>query len=286
MKQNSIKQLLMSSNYFVLNKQLVKRLGIETAFLFSVLVEADSTLADEEGWFYQTGDTIEELTGLSRYKQDASIKKLSNLGILIQKNMGVPCKRYFKIDYDIFEKFLFSDDFKTSFQKNKKLDSKEIETQFSKNLKTSSQNSLKNKEININKLDKEISSSADETTQQQLDEKSIEFRKNITELKNIIINSTGENPVTVDMVFKPVIYSKIIIQLLEKIKASKFLMGQKETKPKLHTFIRQDRINEILAGFYDDYKKEKNIIVTTEQDLKNQAKREKEQKEFEKILGL
>lgn len=134
-------------------------------------------------------------------------------------------------------------------------------------------------------IDSSISSSADETTQ-QLDEKSIEFRKNITELKNIIINSTGENPVTVDMVFKPVIYSKIIIQLLEKIKASKFLMGQKETKPKLHTFIRQDRINEILAGFYDDYKKEKNIIVTTEQDLKNQAKREKEQKEFEKILGL
>lgn len=135
------------------------------------------------------------------------------------------------------------------------------------------------------------SSSVVESTQpQQLEEKAINFRNDITELKDIIIKATGENPITVDMVFKPVMYREVIKPLLAKIKSSKFLMGEKETKPKLYTFIRQDRINEILAGIYDDFKTEKTKYkgakVVTVEDLEEKAKREKEQEEFEKMLGL
>ena len=60
--------------------------------------------------------------------------------------------------------------------------------------------------------------------------------------------------------------------------------------PKLYTFIRQDRVNEILAGMYDDFKtektKHKGAEVVTVEDLKEKAKRDKEQEEFEKMLGL
>lgn len=135
----SIKQLLKSNSFFVLNKQLVKVLGIETAFLLSVLSEAEEQLADDEGWFYQTSSTIEEITGLSNHKQTVAIEKLIKLEILEQKNMGVPCKRYFKI----------------SFEKIKNLVFKNFENRTSKNLKTSLQKISNNKEHNIKNLDKE-----------------------------------------------------------------------------------------------------------------------------------
>lgn len=93
-----IKELLMSSSYWTLNKRVVKTLGIETAFFLTNLVEADKLLADDEGWFYQTIETIEKLTTLSRRKQDIAIKQLTEIGVLIQKNKGIPMKRYFKLN--------------------------------------------------------------------------------------------------------------------------------------------------------------------------------------------
>lgn len=135
----SIKQLLKSNSFFVLNKQLVKVLGIETAFLLSVLSEAEEQLADDEGWFYQTSSTIEEITGLSNHKQTVAIEKLIKLEILEQKNMGVPCKRYFKISFEKIENLVF----------------KNFENCTSKNLKTSFQKISNNKEHNIKNLDKE-----------------------------------------------------------------------------------------------------------------------------------
>lgn len=158
-------------------------------------------------------------------------------------------------------------------------------TEFTGTSKQSLHNNIYNKlDNNINN---NTSSSVDESTQPQLDEKSIEFRNDITELRDIIIKATGENPQTVDMVFKPIMYREIIKALLTKIKSSKFLMGEKETKPKLYTFVRQDRVNEILAGLYDDFtQKKKTTKIIPIEDLKDKAKREKEQEEFERMLGL
>lgn len=151
MEKNSIKQLLMTSNFYVLNKQLVKSLGIETAFFLTTLVEADETLVDDEGWFYQTSKTLEEITGLSNHKQTKCIEQLISLGILLQENKGVPMKRYFKLNYDQILKFLNTRIEKTSNQELKKVESKSL-----KNLKTSFQKNSMNKEYSINNLDKEL----------------------------------------------------------------------------------------------------------------------------------
>lgn len=285
MERNSIKRLLMTSNYYVLNKTLVKNLGIETAFFLTTLVEADEMLADEEGWFYQTAPLLEEMTGLSNHKQSKCIEQLISLGILLQENKGMPMKRYFKLNY---EQILNS--LNTSLEKISKQDFKKVKSKDLKKLKPCFQKISNNKEININNLDKELSSGIDESTQPQLDEKSIEFKNDVTELRDLIIQATGESPATVDMVFKPVMYREIIKSLLSKIKSSKFLMGEKEIKPRLHTFIRQDRVNEILAGMYDDFKREKSrykeVEIVTVEDLQEKAKMDKEQEEFERMLGL
>ena len=132
MQEKTFKQLLMSSNYYTLNKQIVKELGIESAFLLTILIEASDGLADNEGWFYQTIEKIGELTGLGRHKQDKIIKELIDLKILEQKNKGVPCKRYFKVNYEMIENLVFQ------------------------NQQSSLSQNGNNKEHNINNINKEL----------------------------------------------------------------------------------------------------------------------------------
>ena len=139
----SIKKMLLSSNYWILNKDIVKELGWDVAGMLSVLVEADNMFDDE--WFFQTSETIEELTGTTTHIQSKCIKELKKRGMLEQKNKGIPMKRYFKLNYEEIQKQVF---------KNfKNCNSKILETSFSK--------IEKNKESIINKLDKETNINID-----------------------------------------------------------------------------------------------------------------------------
>lgn len=258
MERNSIKQLLMSSNYFILNKQLVKALGIETAFLLSALVEADDQLADEEGWFYQTSKTIEDITGLSNYKQSLGIEKLIDLGILEQINKGIPMKRYFKISYEKIQKLLF----------------KKFENCTSKNLKSSSQKISKNKELNINNIDKKLRDKEikkDDDNINNLDGIDQEVKevkedkkesspkgssspfdiKTFKEIKDIVSKSTGVDRFRIDNIMTPSNFRDIDLRLLlQKIKVSDFLQGKSDKKPSINHFSVKNMIERILADAY------------------------------------
>lgn len=96
-RANLVKEILKSSGYWVLNKSIVKEYGIECALLLSVFDEAEAMMGDNEGWFCQTAETIEELTGLSRFKQDKIIAKLEQQGIVQKEVRGVPARRHFKL---------------------------------------------------------------------------------------------------------------------------------------------------------------------------------------------
>ena len=100
MKKHLSKQIILSGNYWVLNKTVMKELGLETAVILSVFADAEEMLGDKEGWFFQTIETIEEITTLSRHKQNIAIKSLKDLGVLEQQNKGQPMKRYFRINYN------------------------------------------------------------------------------------------------------------------------------------------------------------------------------------------
>ena len=101
------KQLAMSSAYWVLNKIMVQIFGIESAMLLSNFTEAESMFLDgEDGWFYQTSETVEKLTTLSRHKQNKCIQILIDAGVLHQQNKGMPMKRYFRLDYDVLATLL------------------------------------------------------------------------------------------------------------------------------------------------------------------------------------
>lgn len=155
MQERTFKQLLMSSNYYTLNKQIVKTLGIEPAFLLTILIEASDGLADDKGWFYQTIETLEELTGLSRHKQNKIIQDLVEAKILIQENRGTPCRRYFKISFQEIENLVFKKT-ETSLLKINKLDCKNLTNYSVKNSQTSLSKINNNKEHNINNINKEL----------------------------------------------------------------------------------------------------------------------------------
>ena len=155
MQEKTFKQLLMSSNYYTLNKQIVKELGIESAFLLTILIEASDGLADNEGWFYQTIEKIGELTGIGRHKQDKIIKELIELKILEQKNKGVPCKRYFKVNYEMIENLVFQNQ-QSSLSENGKLDCQKKTNYSAENSQSSLSENGNNKEYIINNLNKEL----------------------------------------------------------------------------------------------------------------------------------
>lgn len=90
-----------------------------------------------------------------------------------------------------------------------------------------------------------------ETKPMQVEEKE-QLRAKINEYKDLIAKATGEGRLNIDLVLKPHVYMKNLDKLLEKIKASKFLLGEKEQKPSLRIFAY--KTNEIIAGMYDDFK--------------------------------
>lgn len=146
-----VKQLLTSSNYWTLNKTVVKMFGIETAFLLTNLAEAETMMSGKDGWFYQTSETLEKITTLSRYKQDKGIEQLEEAGILQKDVRGIPAKRYFKLDYKVLSNKIVSN-LQTSSKENDKLECKKLATN----------KELSNKELITKESTKEILSSSKE----------------------------------------------------------------------------------------------------------------------------
>lgn len=142
-----IKHFLLSKNFWVLNKHLVKTLGIETAFLLSVFADADETLSDSEGWFYQTVETIESITTLNRYKQDLAIDILIEKGVLEKTHKGMPRKRYFRID---------SERLACLFVEGQRYSQSKVDD-------TVSRRSTTSKELTNKELDKELNNTLDQT---------------------------------------------------------------------------------------------------------------------------
>jgi len=108
-----VKEILISNSFFVMNKKIVKKFDADTALLLSSFAEAEIAFSDDNGWFFQTIETVEEMTGLQRKKQERCIKKLIENGILEQKNIGMPRKRYFRLNYEKINEIVFESNIKS-----------------------------------------------------------------------------------------------------------------------------------------------------------------------------
>lgn len=134
--EETILKLISSNCYGIYNKEIAKKLGLETAIILGELAsEYDyykkKNELDEEGWFYSTTENIEENTTLNYYYQKKAIDDLINKGILEQKLKGIPAKRYFRFNLENVKKIFEdnnSNDLNSSFKMSEKLDTYSVKT--------------------------------------------------------------------------------------------------------------------------------------------------------------
>lgn len=159
---NGIINLLANNGYIILNKTVIKKLGLHEAIILGELCSEythwEKSNKLEDNYFYSTRENIEENTGLSAYQQREAMKKLINLGIILEKSKGMPLQKWYSLNSQLIYKLLCEDiDLTTSSEKTKEQDVKKFynnENQaFSSGLTSSCEETL---QLDIKKDDDKI----------------------------------------------------------------------------------------------------------------------------------
>lgn len=150
----SVIQLIASSNYITVNKELIKLLGIDEAIILGELASEYEYWGRrgelQDDYFYSTIENIEENTTLSEYKQRKALNNLKEQGIIDIKIKDIPAKRYIKINEEQVSKLLNINGFKNSSASSLKI--KELDTE---KLQGNKNNNNKNNNNNIKERKKE-----------------------------------------------------------------------------------------------------------------------------------
>lgn len=245
----NVLQLIASSSFVVVNKQLVKELGLEEALMLGELASEYSYWLDREeltddGYFYSTVENVEDNTGLSDYKQRKALNSLKQKGLVDVDLRGLPAKRFVKI----FEEQLL----------------KLFENKISKNLRTDTQKikelELKNFDINNNKGKKNNNKNKErEVTDYQevirmYNETCVSFPRirSLSEARKKAIKARLKH------------YSiEEIREVFRKAEASSFLKGgnSRDWSATFDWLIKDANMAKVLDGNYDDYEKQKEPLA-------------------------
>ena len=101
-----------SDAHTVYNHYVAQALGIYEAIVLGVLLSADDYWEkhnrDFDDFFYCTVEYMHRKTALTEHQQRNAINNLEKAGYIETKRMGLPAKRYFKINYDFIENALLN----------------------------------------------------------------------------------------------------------------------------------------------------------------------------------
>lgn len=156
---NILMNLLSNSGYIIVNKEIIKKLGLHEAIILGELCSEytywEKANQLNNGFFYSTRENIERNTGLTPYQQREPLKKLVNLGIVLEKMIGMPCQKWYSLDLDKLYTILNNDiEFNTSCEETLHQDIKKLNDKTEKNLtssyKETFQPDVKKLDININ----------------------------------------------------------------------------------------------------------------------------------------
>ena len=114
--------------------------SVAAALFLSQSVYWSRRTKDDDGWFWKTQEQWFEETGLSRAEQEGARGKLRQMGILVEKKMGLPCKLWFRIDFNELSKSLASiTESQTSMRKSSRLDAVKVADSDAENKQSSSE---------------------------------------------------------------------------------------------------------------------------------------------------
>ena len=179
-KNMNILSILASDNYIVINRDLLKKYGINVTLMLCELASEynyfDKNGKLENGMFYSTIDNISERTGLSKYQQAEALKALDEDGIVKSVIKGMPAKRYFKIDVEELTKQIANISLSSC---------KEIRKQAGEKLETKNNDiKLINKSNNLkDKESKKEESNNTQNQQVEISEELKQMQKEIEQLK-------------------------------------------------------------------------------------------------------
>lgn len=93
---------LASSNYVIVNRSLMLEIGINEALLLGELASECKYWRDagksKDGWFFSTDENLAERLPFGERTIRTAIDRLKELGVIETKLMGMPAKRFFRID--------------------------------------------------------------------------------------------------------------------------------------------------------------------------------------------
>lgn len=104
--------ILNANNYFTVNREIAKKIGLNAAIMLSEIVDKycffESKNLLNDGWFYLTVESVEERSCLGKDAQMGAINKLVSLGFIETKRIGVSSRRHFKVFRVVIEKWMTS----------------------------------------------------------------------------------------------------------------------------------------------------------------------------------
>ncbi len=194
-----LSSLLSSSKYIIVNKDLIKILGLHEAVILGELCseyaywESMNQLEENE-YFYSTRENIEKNTGINAHYQRIAIKVLEDKGILMSKRMGIPCKKYYKINEDKVIEYLkeakIIEDSPVVHEVNDKPNTESITKD-----KSSEMQDVDFINLNNNNINNKIINNKEHTHEQRSDEEKIEYADKVVmtekEYKDLL-NTYGE----------------------------------------------------------------------------------------------
>ena len=147
-----MKNLLSSTAFLVVNKELARKVGLNETVLLSDLISKEQYFIEnkqiQDGFFFNTAKNIQADTTLTSHQQRKCIKNLKSLGIIETKLVGIPAKLHFKI---IENKLL--NYFNTSYLKSEEQVVKKTQTiNKNKEIRINNNNISNRKEIFINNV--------------------------------------------------------------------------------------------------------------------------------------
>ena len=107
MKNNLDK--MFESDFIRVPRPFIRRFCLNTAVMLSEIYSEYTYWRDRDelqagGWFFSTVENMYNNTGLSKHQQLSACKELVEYGIIKMKYHGMPKKRYFKFDTQVFNK--------------------------------------------------------------------------------------------------------------------------------------------------------------------------------------
>ena len=113
MNKKEYKNILSQSSWWVINKAVTKSIGIDASLILSDLMSKheyflNRGMIDEQGFFFNTRDNIENDTTIPIYRQNKAIEILKQYGLVEITNKGIPPKTRFKLNFKNIDKLIDS----------------------------------------------------------------------------------------------------------------------------------------------------------------------------------